>query len=731
MADDIKFKRGDKADRPALDLAEPGFNQDSEEFFIGKGTGDSADDIRFTPDAAVVDYTLYVAGSGYGGNSAANGRTGRELASGTITNTWTSSDQFEDSNASFTSALVGMTIYNVTTGKWAYIYNFISSTVLEISEDITAGGDWNVGDSYVIASAFDNVPDALNAIRTPYLSNVTVRISDGTFSDDITLVGIVAGADKALTLQGEETGSATTYISGSVDNQGNVAVNDIEFNGSVEVSSLATWTNVVFNGNIDLKFGASVTWTNCTIKANCYIRNGASATADNVDTSGGRVFVYGGSSSHWTNGSTITVANDPQGITSVNSTVNIGYKMYVATAALGGDDSVADGLTITSGSATGTSASKLIDSGASFDSSVLDKPVYNSTDGTWAKVTAVDSSTQLSLSADIMASGEAYVIANAFSTVQGAVDAVPGTFNCNTDIRVSDGTFAEDVTVQGKTPSGNYTLDIIFAVNVVESGTVDAASGRYISVSGSPWTTDQHKGRLFVLTSGGGELAFDFVNYASKNNWITSNYTGQLNFSGVFTTNPSNGDTFDICTLATNLQSLSIVNGQKAVRTKFMKINGGGYDLQHLNFSDGLHDATEFSGGSVPDIANGSSAYFFLPYAHDIDGAFRVRIESMGDSFGAWIEKGTGSSGAGISVATQTHFNFRQGCLVDGFATGVLASVIASIQFLNNGNSDIKNCTTGLKAISNSFARYISYITFTSCTTDYDPVGASDASYIA
>ena len=63
-----------------------------------------------------------------------------------------------------------------------------------------------------------------------------------------------------------------------------------------------------------------------------------------------------------------------------------------------------------SGTTDGVDTNKLVDSAASFDSNVLGYIVYNTTDNTSAYVTGVDSATQLNLSADIMASGENYVL---------------------------------------------------------------------------------------------------------------------------------------------------------------------------------------------------------------------------------------------------------------------------------------------------------------------------------
>ena len=64
-----------------------------------------------------------------------------------------------------------------------------------------------------------------------------------------------------------------------------------------------------------------------------------------------------------------------------------------------------------SGATTATTASKLVDSGASFTTTVaVGDVVYNSTDGTTTTVTAVDSNTTLSIAENFMASGENYEI---------------------------------------------------------------------------------------------------------------------------------------------------------------------------------------------------------------------------------------------------------------------------------------------------------------------------------
>jgi len=63
-----------------------------------------------------------------------------------------------------------------------------------------------------------------------------------------------------------------------------------------------------------------------------------------------------------------------------------------------------------SGSGTSTTSNKLVDSNAAFATSIVGQTLYNQTDKTSAMVTARDSATTLSIGADIMASGESYII---------------------------------------------------------------------------------------------------------------------------------------------------------------------------------------------------------------------------------------------------------------------------------------------------------------------------------
>ena len=63
-----------------------------------------------------------------------------------------------------------------------------------------------------------------------------------------------------------------------------------------------------------------------------------------------------------------------------------------------------------SGQTDGTTADKLVDSGADFSNVIVGDIIYNTTDSTVTTVSAVDSSTILSVSDNIFTTGEDYIV---------------------------------------------------------------------------------------------------------------------------------------------------------------------------------------------------------------------------------------------------------------------------------------------------------------------------------
>lgn len=139
-----------------------------------------------------------------------------------------------------------------------------------------------------------------------------------------------------------------------------------------------------------------------------------------------------------------------------------------------------------SGSATSTTSDKLVDSGAAFDSTALGLTVYNTTDGTWAVVSAVDDANTLSLSSDIMASGESYIIGNP-ALALGRVCVVDGTAS----YAVSGKIRKIDVCYLASDPAT--------PIEQVTESWLDANVYNWRALTGTPEFHVEHRGRIRLV----------------------------------------------------------------------------------------------------------------------------------------------------------------------------------------------------------------------------------------
>jgi hypothetical protein len=119
----------------------------------------------------------------------------------------------------------------------------------------------------------------------------------------------------------------------------------------------------------------------------------------------------------------IGLAKDTTYYTIKDTTTTVKLATSAANATLGTAIDLVDVNEITNGTTTSTTADKLVDSAGSFvlDGVEAGDVVENTTDGTFATVTAIDSLTTLSLDVDIMTTGEDYIIYNIGGTATSTV----------------------------------------------------------------------------------------------------------------------------------------------------------------------------------------------------------------------------------------------------------------------------------------------------------------------
>ena len=646
------------------------------------------------------DYTIYVSDATRGGTSDA---TGLELTSGTADGT--SASKLIDSAGGFTAGLLNKTLYNVTDDKWAKVTAVDSATQLSLSGNVMASGE-----DYVISDSFLTLADAWNSNSVPngYLANIIFRCRNSLYSDDIDFSGKLAGAPgKTITIQGNLTGNS-------------------RISGIVSIRQPIKFNRVQFRNRVFEYFGADVDWTASGTNTD---NRGIIRKSDNVQN----VFnsIGAGALSY-------DFLNDSGPITDVLGTVNTAYNLYLATSAFGGDDAN-DGLRISIGAATSTTANKLVDSTASFTTAHLNMTLWNSTDETWAKITAIDSSTTVSISIDIMASGESYVIAAAKLTGQNVVDAIPSTIavGATVSIRCSDGTFSDNHQLEGKTFAGPDTIWIYGTPQIDYSGLVGtggtqgtgAADG---TITDTGLTAGQFDGKLIRMTSGPNSGDIERVD---------TNTTTLVTICGAFNNAPGGTDGYEIISPATiwegSAWGLQVKAGQQGVKLQMMKfsVSVAGFNPIIMSVGGEIRDSIycDFAGAGHVGINSYSrfvtnKAFFecwdttskrSLRYANAAGTVSRSRFFRPSDAT---------TGGDLLILGDLSRVAINKGCVFDGNSIGSMNGISvsntgAAVFFSSAADvyTTVKNCNVGIDATVLSWTSSIltPAVDFAGNTTDH------------
>ena len=616
------------------------------------------------------DYTIYVSDSTYGA-SASN--TGLVITSGTADGTGTK--LVIDSTANFTAALVGKTVYNVTDNKWAIINTVDSTTQLTTQQNATVTS----GNSYVVASALDSIQAGHDIIPDGYLANITVFTNNLTFTEDLDFSGKHSGAPgKKITILGHATLKT-------------------KFTGDISIGEPIYLNRLSCRGRVFEYFGADVDWTDSEnlLDDGFIIRK--SDTVNNVFNSSMGSYVF---------------ANDSGKITDVVSTVTTTYDMFLATSTFGGVDTN-DGLMITQGSGTSTTSNKLVDSTANFnDADHLNMTVWNSTDNTWAKISAVDSTTTLSISADIMASGESYIIGAAKLTLQSVFDAIPSTIavGASPTVRCSNGTFTANPQLEGKSYAGPdginiYGTEQIDYTGLTATGGVTGGAAIPGTFTDTGLTADQFNGKLVRPSSG---------NNSGDIKRVDTNTTTAVTLIGLWGAAPG-ADTYEIISPATIFQDdgsfgLQVKAGQLGVQLQMITFDAnttGKLPLKVGNHGE-VKGATycDFTGDGHVAIETYSNAQFNECYFPCWNTSTKrgVRVNNSASAVfnsSKILRPASGGGGEVVILGDISRVTFIAGTVVDG--NGATNAIGIATQRHGQGiftsgamYNTIRNCAVGI-----------------------------------
>jgi len=423
-------------------------------------------------------------------------------------------------------------ITTVSSGQSLTIGMPTNITISGIVNATTFNGDLNgtinTATTAVTQSAGDN---STKVATTAYVDTLDAAsdldITDGSNTGDVNLntqsLSILGTSQQVTSTVSNQ--SVTLSLPSSI-NVNSASATILQNARDISLTGEASATISSFNGSANVS--GAVTLDNDSVTGKV-LTGLASPTATNILASDSILQAFGKTQSQLN-----TLAGGLRFMGTWNATTNS------PTLASGGGESA-------SGTTTGTTANKLVDSSGSFTSAVDGDKVVNQASGATATVTNVDSSTVLSLSADIMVSGQEYTIDNSPYITQGHyyVVSVGGTSSLNglSNWAVGDWVIAgagnvweklDHTQVDGTGTVGNITK--WSSTNVI-ADSIMAESGSTITATGSIAATQ-------LLSSGG--------NFAVNTDKFTVNAT---------TGNVAVAGTLDVTSTGIFNDNVSIIKG--------------------------------------------------------------------------------------------------------------------------------------------------------------------------
>ena len=302
--------------------------------------------------------------------------------------------------------------------------------------------------------------------------------------------------------------------------------------------------------------------------------------------------------------------------------------------------------------------------------------------------------------------------ANGFSTIQYAVDQIPGLVGGNVIIYIDSGegvanTYAEQVTIQGKNFTGNYTITL--EGNLIEdsSGTSSANGTQGTGATQGVVTDTGNMGsaanRLIYLDA---DDEYRVVDSVTANN---------ATICGTFTSQPLSGENYVIYSWGTKIDGgstrdycLHIINGQSGVIVNNMEFQGAIVQNVELDFgatADFYRCHSDADEVLVECFQTDRGSLIVLNECIlecDAASTNGLRLARTSVGFVNATKTWKNSAGTrGVDCRQGSHCSVTAGSVIDGFADGIRYdqnSAGSTSSGAANGYIRIRNCTDGIDA---------------------------------
>lgn len=322
--------------------------------------------------------------------------------------------------------------------------------------------------------------------------------------------------------------------------------------------------------------------------------------------------------------------------------------------------------------------------------------------------------------------------ASAFKTVTYAVSIIPSVYQGNVTITATAEAYSELPIIQGKNPSGNYSITINGTMtqtlgDTTASGGSQGAAGvqATVTVSGTPWTAHAYQNLLLWFDATTTTVALQNVRLI-----IDDNTNNTLTLVGWLPATPAATDTFKIFSWGTTLAGLQLNNGQKGVLCQYIDFTepaaatATAYALNYSVLS--LYYCTIQRTDTAAHIAlrvnefSEVSAYYCMinaPSAYPIyNGNKSHLILNSTKVYGGSGQYAFRNINQSLSQVTD--------CVIDGNSQGAVYGVTGEEQsqvyfaYTSNYKNFIRNCATGLYLMHLSMTGQIASVTYSGNTAN-------------
>ncbi len=296
---------------------------------------------------------------------------------------------------------------------------------------------------------------------------------------------------------------------------------------------------------------------------------------------------------------------------------------------------------------------------------------------------------------------------DAFATIQFAVDQIPGIIGGNVTLNVNGETYAENITFRGKTPTGNFKINLVGALNSeVASQAVGSATATTLTDTGA--FTGKTLTGFLLRCSKSGEDDVNIIVKSHTNDVIT--------VAGQFRVTINNTWTYEVFSWNTIIEGdgtsatpITIAGGQKNIKINQIDYSPAGSANQAMliePFSSVEVTSCRKTGGFNAILLKGfadiSGCYFTT--ANNFGGGITLESNAALLIDRSWL-KGNGKAPSQVNGLFMRTGSVMQplGCLFSDYERGFFISQTSAVQFPGGATSlnYIENNVTGINAITN------------------------------